>query len=136
MRILCPIDDSEHSKLAVALAARMARAFQAKLTILIVNSLLGGHGRVGAAPMWLGGELQKMLASAQADISLNGGPPAETDVIGRNEPADAIVEYAKANNCEHIVLGTGGRGTITRMVLGSVSSAVLVRAHCSVTIAR
>src|SRR5262245_35253847 len=132
MRILCAIDDSEYSKPALALAGQMARAFQANLTVLVVNSLLGGHGRVGAAPMWEKGELDKMLASAQADISFDGGPPAETVVIDGNEPAEAIVNYAKANSCEHIVLGTGGKGTIARMVLGSVSSVVLVRAHCSV----
>ena len=60
------------------------------------------------------------------------GPMPEPD----NAFAEVIVNYAKANNCEHIVLGTGVKSTIARMVLGSVSSEVLVRAHCSVTIAR
>jgi len=136
MRILCAIDDSEYSKPAITLAGQMSRAFRATLTLLVVNSLLGGHGRVGAEPMWNEGELDRMLASAQADISFDGGPVAEKVVIGGNKPADEIVNYAKAHNCKHIVLGTGGKGTMARMVLGSISSEVLVRAHCSVTIAR
>jgi nucleotide-binding universal stress UspA family protein len=136
MRILCAIDDSGYSKPAIALAGQMARAFHANLTLLVVNSLLGGHGRVGAEPQWKKRELDTMLASAQANISFDGGPIAETAVIGGNEPAGAIVSYAKANDCEHIVLGTGGKGTMARVVLGSTSSEVLVRAHCSVTIAR
>jgi nucleotide-binding universal stress UspA family protein len=136
MKILCAIDDSESSKPAIALAGQTARAFHANLTLLVVNSLLGGHGRVGAELMWEKGELDMMLASAQADIIFHGGPVAETVVISGIEPADAIVNYAKANNCELIVLGTGGKGTMARMVLGSISSKVLVRAHSSVTIAR
>jgi nucleotide-binding universal stress UspA family protein len=40
------------------------------------------------------------------------------------------------NKVGHIVMGTGDKRGISRLVLGSVAADVAGRAHCSVTIAR
>ena len=52
------------------------------------------------------------------------------------DAARSIVVYAEDNDIDHIVVGTGGKGAATRMMLGSVSSDVIARAHCPVTVAR
>lgn len=36
----------------------------------------------------------------------------------------------------HIVMGTGDKKGLKRLVLGSVATEVMVHAHCTVTIAR
>ena len=136
MKILCAIEDSDYSKPAVTCSGKLARAFEADVTLLVVNAQLGGYARLGAEPMWDNGDLERLLASARDEISKQGGGNAETTVIGGNEPADAIAEFAKLNNFDHIVLGTGGKSGLTRMVLGSVASGVLIGAQCTVTIAR
>ena len=46
-KILCATDDSEHSKSAVAFAAELAKAMGAEVTILAVNTPVGGAGRGG-----------------------------------------------------------------------------------------
>lgn len=46
-KILCAVDDAEHSKGAIALAAEMAKAANAELTLLAVNPLMGGVGGKG-----------------------------------------------------------------------------------------
>ena len=40
-KVLCAVDDSEHSKIAVAVAGELAKATGAELTILAVNALMG-----------------------------------------------------------------------------------------------
>ena len=52
------------------------------------------------------------------------------------EAAAAIVQYAEENGFDHIVLGTGDKRGVSRLVLGSVAADVAGRAHCSVTVAR
>jgi nucleotide-binding universal stress UspA family protein len=46
------------------------------------------------------------------------------------------VAFAEDNGIDHIVVGTGGKSGVTRLMLGSVSHDVLARAHCPVTVAR
>ena len=48
------------------------------------------------------------------------------------DAARAIVVYAEDNDIDHIVVGTGGKGAATRLMLGSVSSDVIARATCPV----
>jgi nucleotide-binding universal stress UspA family protein len=52
------------------------------------------------------------------------------------EAAAAIVQYAEENGFGHIVVGTGDKHGISRLVLGSVAADVASRAHATVTIAR
>lgn len=136
MKILCAIDDSEYSKPAVTFSGKLARAFEAKVTLLVVNVQLGSHSRFGAESMWENADLDRLLTSARDEIAKQGGGDAETTVVSGPEPADAIAEFAKLNTFDHIVLGTGGKSGLARMVLGSVANGVLIRAHCTVTIAR
>ena len=59
----------------------------------------------------------------------------ETAVVIGN-PKEEIVEEAKKWNADLIVLGSHGYGFWERMMLGSVSSAVVHHAPCSVLIVR
>jgi nucleotide-binding universal stress UspA family protein len=104
--------------------------------VLVVNAQLGGYGRIGAEPMWAKADLDTLLSSAVATVRAQGGEDVDTAVIGGYEPADAIAEYAKLNDFSHIVLGTGGKGSLARMMLGSVANGVLVKASCTVSVAR
>ena len=62
-----------------------------------------------------------------------------TGAGGTAEPTkmrQAACFYAEQNGFDHIVVGTGGKGAVSRMMLGSVSRDVASRAHCPVTVAR
>jgi nucleotide-binding universal stress UspA family protein len=56
-------------------------------------------------------------------------------VLEAPDAASAIVEYARANEVDHVLIGARGSGTMRRY-LGSVSSEVVARAPCSVTVIR
>jgi eukaryotic-like serine/threonine-protein kinase len=51
------------------------------------------------------------------------------------DPAAAIVDYAKVNDVDHIVIGSRGSSALRRY-LGSVSSQVVAQADCTVTVVK
>lgn len=57
-------------------------------------------------------------------------------LIRRGQPADQILEEAHTWGADCIFLGAKGTRGIERLLLGSVSSAVAARAHCSVEVVR
>jgi eukaryotic-like serine/threonine-protein kinase len=56
-------------------------------------------------------------------------------VLESTDPADAILEYARHNGVDHIVMGARANTTLRRL-LGSVSGKVAAEAPCSVTVVR
>lgn len=56
-------------------------------------------------------------------------------VIEAVNPADAILEFARQNNVDHIIMGARAASTM-RSLLGSVSGAVAANAPCTVTVVR
>lgn len=56
-------------------------------------------------------------------------------VLEAPEPAAALVEYAHANQVDHIVVGARASSAVRRF-LGSVSSRVVAEAPCTVTVVR
>lgn len=56
-------------------------------------------------------------------------------VVEAIDPGGAILDYAEHNRVDHIVLGARGSSALRRH-LGSVSAAVVARAHCTVTVVR
>ena len=57
-------------------------------------------------------------------------------LVKRGKPADEILEEAEAWGADCIFLGAKGKRGIGRLLLGSVSSGVAARAHCSVEVVR
>lgn len=57
-------------------------------------------------------------------------------LIRRGKPADEIIEEAQTWGADCIFVGAKGTRGIDRLLLGSVSSAVAARAHCSVEVVR
>ncbi len=56
-------------------------------------------------------------------------------VLEAPDPATALVDYAKINDVDHIVIGSRGSSALRRY-LGSVSSQVVAQADCTVTVVK
>lgn len=56
-------------------------------------------------------------------------------VLEAPDPATAIVDFAERNHVDHIVMGARGASTLRRY-LGSVSSEVVAKSDCTVTVVR
>jgi nucleotide-binding universal stress UspA family protein len=65
------------------------------------------------------------------------GFDASLETVTRNgDPAREVVEYAEAHDVDHIVMGSHGRTGRDRLLLGSVSEAVVRQSPATVTVVR
>ncbi len=134
-KILCPTDGTAHSNVAVAYAAEMAAKYGAGLAICVVNVAHAGP-RAPIINHWTDAEVVHILDGAEALARQHGATEiGRVDIISR-EAAAGIVAYAEQHDFDHIVMGTGDKRGISRLVLGSVAADVAGRAHCNVTVAR
>ena len=136
-KILCAVDDCEHSKVAARLAGTLAAATAADLTLLAVNELIGGYIRSDAsARLWTAPQVRKLLDDATAEAKAAGAAKVEVVEAESRDVARAISQFAEQHGFDHIVIGSGGKSAVSRLVLGSVSADVVNRAPCPVTVAR
>jgi nucleotide-binding universal stress UspA family protein len=134
-KILCPVDGSDHAATGLAHAAELARLKRVHLTICAVNLAIGG-ARGPTINQWTEAEAEALLAKAEADARAAGATDVGTAVLISREAAPAILTYAEEIGADHIVMGTGDKRGVRRLVLGSVAAEVAGQARCSVTVAR
>jgi nucleotide-binding universal stress UspA family protein len=135
VKILCPVDGTEHAATGLAHAAELARLKGAHLTICAVNLAIGG-ARGPTINQWKDDEAQALLDKAEADAKAAGATDVGTAILIAREAGPAIVAYAEEIGATQIVMGTGDKRGVKRLVLGSVAAEVAGQAGCSVTVAR
>jgi nucleotide-binding universal stress UspA family protein len=140
-RILCPVDFSEFSNAAVEDAAGLAKVTGAELTLLHAYQnpayVLPMQGYVGLGNDFLT-KLRQQLedeVQAQARGLRDQGISVRTEVI-EGVPYKAIIDHAKENNADLIVMGTHGRTGLAHALTGSVAERVVRLAPCPVLVTR
>jgi nucleotide-binding universal stress UspA family protein len=141
--ILVATDFGEASNTALLYGRDLARRFGARLHVIHVVDLLVAH--VGASEGLIG-NLQELQeddeAQAERDVQALLSDEdrqmlrARTVVTTSSTPAEAIVDYAKAQNIGLIVVGTHGRRAMARLFVGSVAERVVRSAPCPVLTVR
>jgi nucleotide-binding universal stress UspA family protein len=125
-RIIVGVDDSQPSKDAVVLAARLAREHDGRLILyhsvncrLPVARLESTGAMVDPAPIVPGLVQQgKALLIEGAQIAKRFGIEAEQRMV-EGEPAECLVQLAGEVQCRLVVMGTHGRHGLERLWLGS-----------------
>jgi nucleotide-binding universal stress UspA family protein len=134
-KILCATDGADHTNQAIITAAELATKFNADLTICIVNVMHGGP-RGPLINSWTDAEIKKILDAAAETAKKAGAASVKELQLVSREASSGLVQYAEHNGYDHIVVGTGDKRGLSRLVLGSVAADVASRAHCSVTVVR
>lgn len=130
--ILHPTDFSECSDHALHLAASLARDHGSRLIVLHVAPIPAA-GPAAMMPVPPTPE----LPTPEMQEELEKRRPSDPEVAVEHRfavgnPARSIVDLARAEGCELIVMGTHGRSGLERLVMGSVAEMVLRQASCSV----
>jgi len=125
MSVLCAVDFSGASALALAAASRIAATFHQPLTIVTVaDPLLATAERMhsgGDAPLLLSGALSTFVNETL-------GPGASTQhrlVVVVGDAATEILRQADASAAQLVVLATQGASGMRKVVFGSVAERVL-----------
>jgi universal stress protein A len=127
--ILCPVDFSEQSREALRWAFTLGRTHHAVVLVLhVLDPLLAAAGAEAYARE-TAHDLEKFVEETRS------GDDASLTVRGRVEEGkagDTIVEIARRENVDLIVIGTQGVGRVQRFVFGSVAERVLRMARVPV----
>ena len=144
LRILIGIDNSSYSDAAVEAVCRREWPEGSQVRLLAVVDTVMAITPDGAQPhnlKWIevgdeeNWEQVRQIFQPLADKLGASGLEAEV-MIRRGNPTNELLNEAESWNANCIFLGPKGTRGIDRLLLGSVSSAVAARAHCSVEIIR
>jgi len=147
--ILVPVDGSEHSGKALALAVDIAEKYDANLSVLFVASheIDGGLHHFAATeysreyiPKY--GRVVREISEQVAKKIISGmikkvkSKIMISEVILHGDPATQIVKYIEDNNFDTAIFGSRGLGTIKGMLMGSVSRKVTKSVECTCVITK
>lgn len=144
MKLLLAIDGSAHSDAAVATVAGLQCPGRMVEILTVVHPalpLLPDPAFVLAAihvdaAQELREHARILLDKARERIERGAANKTVATKILEGNPKDVIVEEARQWGADLIVLGSHGHSRVRRMLLGSVASAVLANAPCSVHVVR
>ena len=144
--VLLAIDGSTEASLATEAAVEIAIKTRSELHLVYVSSeppltaLYMGETLQGVPD--LEGELESARRAAQGvlDAAVRkvhslGGAVAQAHLMEGRAPQE-IVSLAEDSGIGLIVMGSRGRGGVSRTLMGSVSDSVVRHAHCPVLVVR
>lgn len=143
VRILIGVDNSPDSKAAVdeVCNREWSRGTEVGLLVVVDTVMAIATDPTDASAKWIEvaeeenwDQVRELFAPA-AEKLRNAGLHAEV-LIRRGNPADQLLQEAHTWGADCIFVGAKGTRGIDRLLLGSVSSAVSARAHCSVEVVR
>jgi nucleotide-binding universal stress UspA family protein len=134
-QILCSINGSAHSRRAVEFAVEFAKGMERGLSFVLVNQVRPASG-YPPIKRWSEAEAEEILETAVRYAGVMGVKRAGRILFDGEDVAASVIECASRIDAGHIVVGTGSPPFIGRLLIGSVSEAIVSGARCSVTVAR
>ena len=140
LRILLATDGSDYSTAAArSIAARpWPSGSEVRIVSVVEQIVAAADPSAGAVSERIREDNTKAsteAVNAAEEIVAGAGMKTESAVL-KGSPKRRIVEESKAWGADLIVVGSHGRRGLTRYLLGSVSEAVAMHAHCSVEVIR
>ena len=136
-RILVPIDRSGYKEKIIAYAVSLGKAWGAEITAIHViepeHALSDGRAEAKKEAREEARRQTEHLLNEidtlakKEGLSIKKEALEESDIVGK-----AIIDYAKKNNIDVIVIGTKGMTAVQEYFFGSVANKVIHHAHCPV----
>ena len=127
-KVLCPVDFSDASRVAVRFAGAIAAHFHARMIVLAVEDpLLTEAIDLGTGVIWDPEETRKELERFVTK-ALHAKPAHDLDLqyeVTVGAPAQQILHTAKKEACDLIVMSTHGLTGMRKLFFGSTTERVL-----------
>ena len=140
--VVVATDGSKYSAAAASEAIGIAKRNNARLTaIAVVPAELATPADIDFATIarekLADQEMQAAEKNAKAvkEAAQKAGVDAQAFVMS-GKPADAVMEIAKDQKADLVVVGSHGRTGLDRLLMGSVAERVIVLASCAVLVAK
>jgi nucleotide-binding universal stress UspA family protein len=143
MKILIGVDDSPYSKAAVEFVRKMAWPKGSSILVLsAVPPVVGVYAEAYVPPAQYLEELNNDMVRAHQETA--AGAERELQATGlhvegkvlHGDPRTALVETARTEKADLLVVGSHSRTGVTKLLMGSVASHVVSHAPCSVMVVR
>ena len=140
--ILVPVDGSPTSQLAVERAIQLAKAFDSRVSTIFV---IDPYPFTGVGTDFAYGQAEYLsAATAEANAAVReakaafteAGITVEASVIESHTAWRGVVHAADSMQADLIVMGSHGRSGLEKLVLGSVTQAVLSHTKLPVLVVR
>jgi nucleotide-binding universal stress UspA family protein len=130
--ILFPVDFSARCEAAQPAVTSWARRFNAKVTLLhTIQIPISSYGGPDGYPIVI--DIPKIEAIANERLErVEINIPGVARVVSIGDPGYEIIQYAKKNHIDLIMMPTHGYGEFRSLLLGSTAAKVLHDAHCPV----
>jgi len=123
MKILVGIDGSDHSKWALIEAINVAKKFSGFIKVITVYK------------QGMDEEAKRVLEEAEEYLKKEKTNHSSSSILGSN-PSRALVNIAKHENFDLIIVGSRGLSSAASFLLGSVSRKVVSKSHCDVLVVK
>lgn len=140
--ILVPVDGSSTARLAIQKAIGLANTFGSRVTAIYV---INPYPFTGVGTDFAYGQAEYLsAATAEANAAIRyakdafegSGVEVETSLIEANTTWRGVIEAAETVQADLIVMGSHGRSGLEKLLLGSVTQAVLTHTHLPVLVVR
>jgi nucleotide-binding universal stress UspA family protein len=131
--IIWATDGSSQAKRALPFAKDLAQANGARLIVVHAREIMAGRS---AGPVHLDeDQVQAALGKQVADLKQQGlATTLQMGEVMAGGAAEVIADIADKEGADLIVTGTRGHGTLTGLLVGSVTHRLIQIAHCPVLV--
>ena len=143
MKIILGVDESVCSNAAVAWVKRMLWPAGTRVIVLsVARPPIGIYAEAYAPPTPLYEQVMEdqvrhhLEVATRVEGTLRAGGLGAEARVAEGDPRVALLDMARAERADLIVIGSHGRTGLTRMLLGSVASHVVTHAPCTVVVVK
>ena len=130
MEIMVCYDPTNENANVLDLTRRHAKAFNAKVHVatVLIGSDVDQLDNIE--------EAKQQLSSVEAAFQDDGISIETKLMFGGQSAGENLVDYARENNIDEIIIGTRKKSKLGKLIFGSTAQYVILEAHCPVIAAK